>query len=315
MILVTGPTGFVGRRVVEALTSGGHPVRALVHTPSHASVLSPFDAEIVEGDILDPQSLARACEGVEAVIHLVAVVRERGSLTFGRVNYDGTRNLLEAVASANVRRIIYVSVIGAGPDPAVPYLHSRWMAEQEVERSPVPHTIVRFSVGFGEGDEFFNVLAAQVKLSPLVPVAGDGKTRFQPIAVEDVARCLVGAYEKEDTAGRTIEAGGPAYLTYDDILDLIAETLGAKIVKVHVPVSLMKPAVTVMEAVTPRPPVTRQQLKMLNLDSTTELDSVQKAFGFSPRPVSGNIGYVSGIGLRDAFSMNLGFMPARIRDH
>jgi len=278
MILVTGPTGFVGRRVVEALTSGGHPVRALVHTPS-------------------------------------AVVRERGNLTFGRINYDGTRNLLEATASAGVRRIIFVSAIGAGPDPAVPYLHSRWMAEQEVERSPVSHTIVRFSVGFGEGDEFFNVLAAGVKLSPLVPVAGDGKSGFQPIAVEDVARCLVAAYEDEDTAGRTMEAGGPEHLTYNDMLDLIAETLGSRIVKVHVPVSLMRPAVAVMEALAPRPPVTRQQLKMLALDSATELDSVKKAFGFSPRPVSGNIGYVTRIGLRDAVKINLGFMPAGIRDH
>jgi NADH dehydrogenase len=115
------------------------------------------------------------------------------------------------------------------------------------------------------------VLAAQVKLSPLVPVVGDGKTRFQPIAVEDIARCLVEACERDDTVERTIEAGGSAYYTYEEILDLIAGTLGAKISQVHIPLALMKPAVAVMEALTPRPPVTREQLKMLDLDNTTEL--------------------------------------------
>ena len=315
MILVTGSTGFVGRRVVEALTVAGYSVRALVHTPSRASVLSPYDAEIVSGDVLDPQSLSRACDGVGTVVHLVAVLRESGSQTYRWVNYEGTRNLLESAASAGVKRIIYASAIGASSDPAIPYLHSRWMAEQEVAHSPIPQTTIRFSLGFGEGDEFINVMAAQVKLSPVVPVAGDGRTRFQPIAAEDVARCLVAAYKNDDTTGRTIEAGGPAYFTYEEILDLIVETLGVTAVKVHVPVPVLRPVVAVLEALVPRPPVTRQQLRMLNLDYTADLDGVQTVFGFMPRPMVGNIGYISRIGLRDALKINLGFMPAHIRDH
>lgn len=315
MILVTGPTGFVGRRVVDALTSRGHPVRALVHTASSASVLAPYDVEVVQGDILGPDSLARACEGVDTVFHLAAIVRESGDLTFRHVNYQGTSNILEAAAAAGVRRVIHASTLGAGSDPAVPYLYSRWMAEQETVRSEVPYTIVRFSVGFGEGDEFFNALAAQVKLSPLVPVVGDGKTRFQPIAVEDVARCLVEAYEMDNTVGKTIEAGGPAFFTYEEILHLIAGILGANVSTVHIPVGVIKPVVALLEALTPRPPVTRQQLKMLNMDNTAELDGVEKAFGFMPRPLRGNIDYVSRIGLADALKINLGFMPAHIRDH
>ena len=98
MILVTGSTGFVGRRVVEALTSRRHAVRALVHTRSRASVLPSGGVQVVEGDVLDPVALARVCEGVEAVIHLVAIVRESGDQTFQRVNYEGTRNLLDAAS-------------------------------------------------------------------------------------------------------------------------------------------------------------------------------------------------------------------------
>ena len=315
MILVTGATGFVGRQVVQALRAGGHPVRALVRSESRASVLPEYNVEIRQGDVLDPASLSQACDGVEAVIHLVAVVREGRGQTFQQVNYQGVRNTLEAAVSAGVDRFILASTIGATSDSSYAYLYSRWMAEQEVLRGPVPATVVRFSVGFGEGDEVFNVLAAQVKASPLVPVPGDGQAKFQPIAVEDVAKCLVAAYETEASVGKTIEAGGPDHLTYDDMVDLVTETLGARTVKVHVPMWLVKPAAAVMEALMPRPPATREQLKMLNLDSTTEIDLVEAAFGFKPRSIRGNLGYISRIGLGDALKMNFGYMPPHIRDH
>ena len=155
-----------------------------------------LDVELAQADVLDPESLQRACEGVDALVHMVAVVRETGGLTFQQVNYDGTVSLLRAAEAAGVSRFVHASTIGASSDPAVPYLYSRWMAEQEVERSPISSTVLRFSVGFGEGDEFFNVLAALVKASPVVPIAGDGTARFQPIAADDAARCLAAAVDR-----------------------------------------------------------------------------------------------------------------------
>ena len=315
MILVTGATGYVGRRVVANLYDKGRPVRVLVRSTDRASVLSGYDLDVVEGDVLVPESLARACDGVEAVIHLVAVVREKRDATFRRVNYEGARKVLEAAQDAGVGRIVFASTIGASSDPTVPYLYSRWMAEEEAARSPVPHTVLRFSIGFGEGDEFLNRIAALVKASPLVPVAGDGAVKSQPIAVDDVARCLTTALERDDMVGKTIELGGPAHLTYDQIIDLVAETLGAKVAKVHVPAGLMQPAAAILEALTPSPQVTPSQLKMLRLDNVTELDSVESNFGFIPRSIIGNIDYVNRIGLLDALKMNLGFIPEHIRDH
>ena len=210
---------------------------------------------------------------------------------------------------------MYASTIGATSDPEIPYLHSRWTAEQDVANSGLAHTIVRFSVGFGPGDEFFNVLAAQAKLFPLVPVAGTGANRFQPIAADDAARCLLEALRRDDTVGRTIEAGGPAQYTYDELVDLIADTLGVRIAKVHVPLPMMRPAVALMEALAPRPPVTAEQLKMIAIDNVTDVDSVERNFGFAPRPLEGNLDYLRDIRLRDALKINLGFMPARVRDH
>ncbi len=281
---------------------------------ARASILPP-GVEVAQGDVLDIESLGEAMDGVDTVVHLVAIIRETGDLTFRRVNHEGTNNVLEAAKAAEIRRIIYTSTVGATSDPAVPYLYSRWMAEEEVVRSGFAHTITRFSVGFGQGDEFFNQLGALAKLFPLVPVVGDGKTLFQPIAVEDVARCIVESLKRDDLAGRAIDIGGPECFTYDEMMDLVAETLEVKIAKVHVPVSFMAPAATVMEALVPHPPVTREQVKMLKLDNTADLASVEKHFNFEPRPVRGNIDYIREIGLGDALKMNLGFMPEHIRDH
>ena len=315
MILVTGATGFVGRRVVAALAAEGRAVRALVHSASHAHALPDHEGGTVEGDVLSPATLEKACEGVDAVIHLVAVIRESGRATYQDVNHQGTRNILEAAKAAGVGRFVQASTIGAASDPGIPYLYSRWMAEQEVERSEVPYTIVRFSVGFGEGDEFFNTIAALVKVAPIVPVAGDGRARFQPIAAEDAARCLVAALDSEALVGQTIEAGGPEWLTYDEIVDLIAETLEVKVRKLHAPMGLMTAVAALLEAMTPRPPVTPGQLKMLRGNSTTDLASVETHFGFAPRSPRGNIDYITRIGLGDAMKISLGFMPSKVRDH
>jgi NADH dehydrogenase len=315
MILVTGATGFVGRRVVAALASRGHPVRALVHTPSRASVLSHLDVEVAHGDVLDAPTLEAACEGVDGIVHLVAAIRETRERDFRTTNHQGAKNLLEAAVSAGVGRIVYASALGAMSDPYFRYMYSRWMAEQEVARSGIPYCIIRFSVAFGDGDEFFNAIAAQVKLSPFVPSPGDGRARFQPIAVQDVARCLTASVERDDLLGSTLEVGGPEHMTYDEMIDLVSQTMGARTVIVHVPLGLMMPAARLMEAALPRPPATREQLKMLKQDSAADPDSVVKLFGFKPISARGNIDYVKRIGLLDALKLNLGRMPEHIRDH
>ena len=314
-VLVVGSTGFIGRRVVRSLAAAGHSVRAGARSVSRGTMFDGLDVEVVPADVLDAESLERACEGVDTVVQMVAVVREIGDLTFHRVNYDGTVNVLRAAEAAGVRRFTHASTIGASSDPAVPYLYSRWMAEQEIERSPLAHTILRFSVGFGEGDEFFNVLAALVKASPVVPIAGDGTARFQPIAADDAARCMAAAVDDDGMAGQVLELGGPAHHTYDEMIDIIAETVGVRTAKVHVPLDVFGPVVSVMEALMPRPPVTSEQLKMLGIDNTTALDSVEASFGFAPRPMKGNIDYVKRMTYLDALRINLGFMPDHIRDH
>jgi NADH dehydrogenase len=313
MILVTGATGFVGRYVVRALLSSGMPVRCLGHS-RRAEGLFGEGVEVFYGDVTDLPALKVVMDGVDTVVHLVAIIRERGGATFYRVNHLGTRNVVLAAREKGVRHIVHISAIGARKNPHYPYLYTKWLGEQEVIHSGIPYTILRPSIQFGEGDEFINTLAGMVKALPIVPIPGSGLNRFQPIAVEDVALCVARCIGNEGLLGRVVEIGGPEHLTYNQLIDTIAGTYGVRRIKVHIPVPLMRLIVRAME-VLPRPPVTSQQLRMLPIDNITGLDNVERLFGFRPRPLAGNIDYIKRIGYWDALRITLGFIPRHIRDH
>jgi NADH dehydrogenase len=278
-------------------------------------MFSDPSVEVHFGSVLDPNALAAAFYDLEAVVHLVAIIRQRAGATFDQVNRQGVANVAAVAKEAGVKHFLHVSAIGASNNPAYPYLQSKWQGEQEVINSGLPYTILRPSVMFGPGDEFLNTLAGLVRVFPLAPVIGSGRNRFQPIAVEDVARCLVLALGRGDLKGRTIEIGGPQQLSYNDLMGIVARTLGRRRLYVHVPVWAMGGTVAVLQRVQPRPPVTSEQLRMFPVPNVAQPDTVQQVFGFTPRPLEGNIDYVRGVSFGHGLKIVAGFMPSRIRDH
>jgi NADH dehydrogenase len=294
LILVTGATGFLGRHVVQLLKGQGEEVRCLVRPHSNVSHLRQQNAELVVGDVTEPATLSAAAQGVDAVVHLVAVIRERRGrgITFLRVNHQGTRNIVQAAKEAGVSRFVHMGAIGTRNDPRFRYLTSKWLGEQEVINSDIPSTVLRASIIVGEGDQFITTLARLVKWLPIVPVVGDGRTRFQYIWARDVAKCLALCLQRESTIGKTLEIGGPEHLTYDQTVDTLAKMLGKRRLKLHIPVPLMVPIVKVMERLFPNPPITSEELKMVKLDNITTLDAVENSFEFAPRRLAEVVGYI-----------------------
>ncbi|MBI2886280.1 MAG: complex I NDUFA9 subunit family protein [Chloroflexi bacterium] len=300
-ILLTGATGFIGRRAAQRLVGRGHQVRCLVRASADLSPLQYLPVEVWRGDVTDRASLAGALDEVQAVAHLVGIIRERPpTATFPRVHVEGTRNLLEACQrQGDIHRFLFLSSIGAGPGPH-PYLRTKWEAEELVRGSGLPWTILRSSIVFGPGDEFMNRLAALVRrppsgdrmLAPFVPIIGSGRTRFQPIFVEDVAECILRAVEGEAYAGRTVEIGGPEQFSYEELVDIVMDTLGVHRPKLHLPVALMRPAVALMPLVYREPPLTSQQLAMIELDNVAEPEVVQREFGFAPARLRDRLEYI-----------------------
>ena len=315
LILVTGATGFVGRRVVRELQAHHHRVRCYVHTPGRERLFPDRSVDVHYGSVSDPAALAGAFYGVEAVVHLVGIVRQQRRRTFDQINRQGVANVVAAAGETRVKHFIQLSAIGASDSSTYSYLFSKWLGEQEVVNSGLPYTIIRPSIIFGEGDEFLNALAALVRVFPVVPVVGSGRNRFQPIAVDDVARCVALAVDREDLKGKTIEIGGPQQLSYNEIVAAIARNLGKRRMRFHVPVWLMYLATAVLQRLQPRPPVTTDQLRMLAIRNIAEPGVVEQVFGFTPRPLEGNIDYVRSVGFWDGIKISLGSMPSSIRDH
>jgi uncharacterized protein YbjT (DUF2867 family) len=314
--LVTGATGFLGRRVVQELLEHNYEVRCLVHSPGRERIFPPRSVDVQYGSVTDPDALASAFQGVDQVVHLVAVIRQRKGATFDQINHQGTANVVAAAKQAGgVRHFVHVSAIGAANNRRYPYLYSKRQGEQEVINGGLPYTILRSSLMFGEGDEFINALAALVKAFPLVPVVGMGRNRLQPIAAKDVAKCIALTLARDDLNGRTIEIGGPEQLSYNEIVGVVARTMGKRRLRVHIPVFLMRLNVALMELVLPRPPITTEELRMLQIRNVAELVTVEETFGFTPCPLEGNIDFVNTMSFADAVKVTLGFMPSHIRDH
>ena len=316
LVLVTGATGFLGRQVVRELLARHHQVRCLVHTPGRERIFSDRSLQIHYGSVTDLDALGAACQGVEAVIHLAAIIQQKAAATFDEINRRGTANIVAVCRElGGLKHFILVSAIGATSNPSFRFTHSKWQGEQEVINGGLPYTILRPSIIFGEGDAFLNSLAALIRVCPLVPVPGRGRNRFQPIAAADVARCLALTLDRDELKGKTVEIGGPDQPSYNEILGIVARTMGRRRSRIHLPIWMMRPNVALMEKLLPRPPVTVEQLRLATNRNVTEPESVQQTFGFTPRPLEGNIDFVNSVRFQDGLSILSGFMPKHIRDH
>jgi uncharacterized protein YbjT (DUF2867 family) len=271
-VLVTGATGFVGPHVVHALRARDIPVRALVRDPRGAARLESWGVELAQGDVADPVSLGPATAGVDAVIHLVAIIK--GSRAdFERVMALGTRNVVAAAREAGVRRLVLASALGLDErtKEAVPYYRAKWEMERAARESGLEHVIFRPSFIFGRDGGVLPTFVRLARFAPVTPVVGPGTQRLQPIWVEDVAAYYAEALERTDVVNRTFELGGPDAPTWNEFWDRLKRVLGARRPSFHVPFGLMRVQAALTERL-PGAPVTRDQLTMLQLGDNVVTD-------------------------------------------
>jgi uncharacterized protein YbjT (DUF2867 family) len=292
-VAVTGANGFVGRHLVAQLLQRGHDVRALIsERPGAEKDLPEFGGghvDVRRADVRRPESLRGAFDGNDAVVHTVAVPTERKQ-KFAEVNVAGVAHVVAEARRAGVGRIVHMGALRADPDSPYPYLRSKGQGEALVTGSGIAHVVLQPSLLFGKGDDFFPRLAFSL-MFPVVPVPGDGKARFQPIHVDDIAQALVNAVERREISG-VPEIGGAEPVTYDEMLAETMRATGKRRPTLHVPVPLMKPPAVVMGLVMADPPVTVSQLDLLAVDNTPRKNALEPVFGVHPRPFTGALDYL-----------------------
>jgi uncharacterized protein YbjT (DUF2867 family) len=270
--LVTGGTGFVGPHVVHALRARETPVRALVRKPARASRLAAWGVELATGDVTDPDSLRRACEGVDSVVHLVAIIRGKPA-DFERVMAEGTRNVVAAAQEAGVRRLVLASALGLDErsKDALPYFAAKWEMERAVRESGLEHVIFRPSFVFGRDGGVLPTFVRLARYAPVTPIIGPGRQRLQPIWVEDLAEYYALAVTEQTGTNETFELGGPEAVSWNDFWQRLKRVLGARRPSVHIPFGVMRAQAAVTERL-PGAPVSRDQLTMLELGDNVVTD-------------------------------------------
>lgn len=287
MNLVTGGSGYIGSHIVKRLKDDGKAVRVLIRNREHAERegrLKNLDIEWFQGDVLRPDTLHKAMQGVDAVIHTVAIAIEKGEQTFEMINERGTANVVDAAARANVKRFLNLSQLGA--DPALPYrfMASKGKAQAYVANSQLDWTAFRPSVVWGPEDEFANTFARLVPLTPFIfPIIGDERTRFQPVWVGDVAEAIAKSLDDPKTIKKEFELGGPEILTLEEIERRTLSAVKARRLFIRFPLPLLRMIVALMEILLPSPPVTRSLLELLAVSNVTTQNALTD-FVSNPRP-------------------------------
>ena len=300
MILVTGGTGFIGNVLVRHLSNLGYSIKLLIR-PSKETPNFPkgIPVETAIASFKDQKGLQAAMKGVDIVYHLASAISLGRKANLTEVDIQGTQAISQAASQAKVDRFFYLSHLGADRASAYPLFKAKAIAEHHIKTSGVPYTIFQSSVTYGKGDHFTNGLAFLLKVSPyFVMLPDEGSALFQPVWVEDLVTAMTWALDKPTTINETIEVGGPEYLSFKQICELIINKIKIKRQFVDVPPVFLNVVTELLEIILPTFPTSVFWMDYLASNQTTALDTLTTRFNLLPARMSQRLGYLQGRSFR-----------------
>lgn len=223
MNLVVGATGRLGGEIARALLEKGERVRVIVRD---GSTFDDERAEVMRGDLKDPESLRKACAGVDAVITTAnAIAPRQADDTIDSVDRLGNRNLIDAAGAEGVRRFMFISVFGASPDHMVPFMKAKGETELALRESTMSWMILRPDLFM---DVWFPFIIEPALDGGTATLVGEGRQRHSMIAMKDVVAYAVAALAGTHADHRTLTLGGEP-VTWRDVIDTFARVLGRDI--------------------------------------------------------------------------------------
>lgn len=295
MILVTGGTGFIGRSLIQALTSSGEKVRVLLR-PSGISPNFPrgIAVEVAVSSFSDQRSLRAALKDVDVLYHLAGAERQGLQGNLNLVDVEGTATLMAACQDSKVKKVVFLSHHGADRGSAYPVIKAKGIAENWIINSGVPYLIFRTGAVFGPGDQFTEPIARLLKINPfffLIP--GEGATLLQPLWVEDLITCMMLASENDTMVNRILTIGGIESISYAEIVKTIMKKM--KINRSFIPITpdALRRLTLYIDQVFRRFPISIFWLDELAVDRITRLDVIPREFGIIPGRFAQHLDYLT----------------------
>ncbi|GIW37296.1 MAG: NADH(P)-binding protein [Meiothermus sp.] len=279
-VLIVGGSGYVGSHLARHLLEQGHQV-----TVASRRGEGPLaGVRYVMADAAKDEGLQQAAQGQEALIYLVGIIRERGDQTFRQAHVEGVRHSLAAARWRVSSRFVHMSALGTARGTGSRYYETKAEGEELVQASGLDWTILRPSLIFGQGDEFFGGILKGLVTAPIpfIPQIGDGSFVFRPIWVGDVARAFEQALSRPHTFYRSYNLVGPKEYTFRELLLLVRDTLGSRKPLLPIPLALMDLVVPLISPL-PFSPITLDQYLQLKMGNTADPVYMRNAFSLLER--------------------------------
>lgn len=286
-VTVFGGTGFLGRRIVDALLARGVIVRVAARHSARGNGGAAADRCVpMQADLRDPRSVQAALDGADAAVNAVSLYVESRDASYRSVHVEGAGRLARAAAEAGVDRLVHISGIGSDARSTSAYIRARGEGEDAVRADFPGATILRPSVMFGPDDAFLTTLVGLVLRLPVVPLFGDGSTRLQPVHVDDVAAAVAIVLAASDPPGPAYELGGPEVLSYRALLERVMRHIGRRRPLLPVPFPLWD-ALAAACRLLPTPPLTEGQVALIRQDNVANPGLPGfAALGIDPTPIA-----------------------------
>lgn len=288
LILITGGTGSIGKKLIEKLQNSGYRLRILSRKKTESEASASGNFEYIKGNLENSDNLDKAVENADGVIHLAGITHTNDFKMYFKINAEGTKNLTEACRRKGVKKFIYISSRTACEEGGA-YAQSKLLAEKIVKESGLDWTILRPSEVYGTKEkEAISRLISIVKKSLFVPIIGNGRYLLSPVYIDDLVQSILSALKNNSSIKKTYIIAGPEELTYVELVDKISKILGVKRIKIFIPVIFFK-LLAFLFGFLGSNTLVRDQIPRLLCKKSADISSAKQELNFNPRTVENGI--------------------------
>jgi uncharacterized protein YbjT (DUF2867 family) len=272
IVTVLGGNGFVGQHIVREIAKTGAIIKVVGRYASDAKHLSTAgyvgQIAFMNLDLNNEKNLENVIKRSDVVINTLGLLYQRKKQNFENIHVKLAKNIARLCTEYGVKRFIHISALGIDKAVDSRYAKTKLAGETAIDQYYQSAIIIRPSVIFGAEDNFINMFSFIARISPFIPLIGGGKTKFQPVYVQDVAKAVVNclSMEANEVCGKTFELGGPKIYTLKEIIELILKITKRKRILVNVPFALAKVKAWFLEWL-PKPLLTRDQVTLLKYNN------------------------------------------------